>query len=1163
MNYDAATRIRLDRLEKDLSNSIRNGELPFLGHYANFLYERVMKAIHDQLTETSDPLWLFFMSLNRWPAVFSTYLTKFVAEGYGRRGTHEVYPLIEEAIPVTLSHAGKDKLWSNFRSSCLRLGLSISPRRSGTNFMVDEYLRQSGVPLLYVDELTEKMFSYANEVGVPDDDDPGAIRLWQSGLKNKIRYLPQPVQKAILADDEGFYARLFVRLLESSVALNDSAPEIEKKFAQSIQALQAEGNNQQGRRKALAIPQLVFRDGQLGVEIPPGHNSVWRIDIDGHVEDHSGAMEKRFVPLLSPLPKKINVFQKNGAAQISKEIWPDEKNNRFLVFSANGGLVCKGQLGQGESILLEPGAYNLLLRFFPSALEDQCEQLSDEPMLVLYHLPLDPAQTFELVRGPAKVVFKADTKPALEWVGQKYRCILGNELYASSGLQLEVKIPEDLYTEGSEDYELRIDPGGLGSEVVVPLRRQQLNLVGFPPLLGQWKPGLARLLVELRRQGFHRSEARSAIFCWNGLLQVKNRTRFICSELPADSNLLLGESDNLKVDPENKTVTFRNEDQRIFRMIFQLPRSRRQPFTWAVPGVFLQLIDYRDGQAVEKPIKKGTTISATTNSREVLEIFASSNGVIELGALRKVVDFDRVGRVRMPVSGLVDYLGPGADMLRFTDSQSMLSESLLRLVSPHQILEFSSKQRVTNCTVHFSTKDEVEELSLHFKDLLTGWEKDISLSCNAPEVQGDGGFSAVLFCPSKASDAISRHELQFFLEKWPNGAWFVTLSGKINGRWGRFSNARDDHYAFGMIVVSNQVYKSADVSWDYLLGLDTEEKEKVLKRVHRRLLNCYASESWEQLEWLGHLWKMLVSHLTEKNELSPKLIALAEERDEGANTSGWIPLFSLAAKIPHLYSQLGRAYRELPNPRQLLSIKCLRVLGVMKYGILPLLNDGTLNNMLAFGFSNPAEIVAGKPARNFDLKKFESVLKMEDVSERMRLLRQHEWQPGEGDYLGSLHYRFALEQLGANFRASMSGNEYRRGKALALCRNIGSMGLPDAPQSLAVGQTFLNLDTRIFDEEYVMPVEDEHIQLIGKFLSRYARACRWEVRKPGILADIWSRARSHLGSQHDLEVVVGYLLALGKDIFLYYLLLWEAVFKTDVDNSEVRIHVREQSPGIV
>jgi hypothetical protein len=155
-------------------------------------------------------------------------------------------------------------------------------------------------------------------------------------------------------------------------------------------------------------------------------------------------------------------------------------------------------------------------------------------------------------------------------------------------------------------------------------------------------------------------------------------------------------------------------------------------------------------------------------------------------------------------------------------------------------------------------------------------------------------------------------------------------------------------------------------------------------------MNCYSPESWEQIDWLGDLWQRFAIHLVKDRELSPNLISLAEERHEGGNDIGWIPMFSLATKIPFLYSQLGRSYRELPNPRQLLSIKCLRVMGSMKYGVLSLMRDGILNDMVVFGFSNPAEIVAGKEAKGFDLRRFEAALKMEDVEERLKLLRQHE-----------------------------------------------------------------------------------------------------------------------------------------------------------------------------
>jgi hypothetical protein len=180
---------------------------------------------------------------------------------------------------------------------------------------------------------------------------------------------------------------------------------------------------------------------------------------------------------------------------------------------------------------------------------------------------------------------------------------------------------------------------------------------------------------------------------------------------------------------------------------------------------------------------------------------------------------------------------------------------------------------------------------------------------------------------------------------------------------------------------------------------------------------------------------------------------------------------------------------------------------------------------------------------------------MEDVSEKLRLLRQHEWQPGDGDYLGILHYRYAEEKLGQNFRVSMTGNDYRRGKSLSLCRHMQTILLKNVPQHLMQGEGVLDLDENIYDEEAVTTVDEDHLKQITRFLSHYARACRWEVRQPGTLKKIKERALRNLETESDFDLVLGYLLILGKDIFLFYLLLWEAAFKTDVDNKEGGIHV--------
>jgi len=1152
--FPQITELRLHGLERKLSDAIRQGKFPFLGHYSNFLYDNLKVSIISELKKSNYPLNLFLKSLQKWPAVFSTYLVQYVAEGYGSKGNFEVYPYVEKALNADLSQRDKEKLWENFRAACLRLGLSVSPRRSGSNYMIEEYLRQAGVPLNYLEDLVHKMSKHAGEVGLPDDDDPEAIKLWQHGLLYHIRYLSRPVQKAVEADSDGFYLRLFLRAFSGLLCIDESSSELEERLISALKTAPAQKKKQM---KLLAIPKIIFRDGQLGAELPPGEESLWRVEIDGSHEEHRGSLEARFVPFNAELPSQVSVSDQKGAAATSADLWEDDRNNRFLIFSEKGALVGRGQLGQKEILLLEPGEYDLLLRFEPTGLTDELECLSDNPELFVYRLSLDPSQTFELVRGPAKAQFCSDTKPALVWIGQRYRGVQGNELFASAGLSIDVKIPEELFFDETVRYVLTLNPGLLGESVETQINLEAgCSRINVAEYCKNWLPGVTRLLVELKREGFQRAEARSAIFLWNGLEKVTNRTQFYCSRPPSSSNFLQNECDNVKVDPEKHTITFKNEDQRLFRMIFQVTKSRKQPFTWSVPGVFQQVLDYQEQGTIEKSIKKGATLSVSTRSREVLEIFSSSNGSLTLGNFSRSINFDRVGRVRLPLAGLVEYLGPGADTLRFIDHESQRTEDLLRLVAPHQILDFQPSHHTDKVVLRFSTKDEIDLISLNIKDLISGWKKELTIGCDSAELQGENDFSLWLF-HQKTEQNTNTYELQFFLDNWPNGAWIITLKGRINGRWGRFSNSRNDHFAVGLPVVGNQIYRSDALIWKQINELPEEQKEIVFKRIHRRLLNCYAPQSWEDIKWLLSLWSKLADSFAEEDTLRSRIITLAEELHDDSNSPSWVPLFSIISKFPKLYSQSVRTYRGLPNPRQLLSVKCLKIMADLKYGVLPLLLEGVLDIKLAGAFSNTMEMHNGKLPRKFSLEQFEVALKLEDVSEKIRLLRQHEWQPGEGDYLGALHYHFAEEKLSQNFHASMSGNEYRRGKALSLCHNLHTLPLEQAPSHLTTGSGALNLSKVVYDEEYQSTVDEDHLLLITKFLSQYARACRWELRYSGTLEKIRDRAIQQLGSEGDFNLVLGYLLYLGKDLFMFYLVMWEVAFKTDVDHLEGAIHVRK------
>jgi hypothetical protein len=907
----------------------------------------------------------------------------------------------------------------------------------------------------------------------------------------------------------------------------------------------------------MAVPLVVWRDNQLGVELPPGDETTWRICCGEQIAQYAGRPESRFVPFEEALPEKAILTDNTGRFSREIPIWQDSKNNRFLIFSNSGQLVTAGQLGQSDPVRLEPGEFTLVLRFVPTDMDDFVEPLSEDPALYSCPITVQPDQEIVLKKGPAHVVLKADSKAAILWEGLNFRGVRGNEFYGSNGLKLNVILPRDFFSNGETEFLVQLKPGLLGQEVEIPLDCTEEGRLQID--LGRhcvcWKPGLTRLLAEVRRKDVRRPLARSAIFLWNGLEEVRNRTRFKYSSSP--ENLNFEESDNLLFDTARSLITFRNEDYRLFRMVFDLADGKKQSFTSAVPGVFVQLKDYKNDEAMERPVKNGATISASLKSREVVEIFSTTNGELRLGAFRKRVNFDRCGCARLPLAGLVDFLGPESDTLQFIGDETYHCEDLIRIVAPHQVLNFSALYKSASCKATIGTAEEILVLNLKVKDLFTGWEKQLELSCNATEFQDHEGFQAWLTCSPQNHRGVYDHELQFFTEQWPNGAWIITLEANINGRWGRLSNARGDHYAVGMLVVANQLYKGVSTPLNYARELSDQEKFDVLRRTHKRLLECYAPEVWENVQWLGGLWSALVEEFGDKEEFTDQLLELSEAKPWEASGS-WIPMYSLQSRVAKLYAQPAKIYRSIRDVRNSLALKSLKMIGELKYGLLPLFQEGRIHQMLIFGFSNAVQIAQGQEPKKFNLKNYEEALKNQDLSDRLRLLRQDEWQPGDGDYLGSLHYLYAWERLTSRYQASLAGNEFRRGKALLLCRNLRGYTPQGFPPHLAAMQP-LSLYERPEDPEAEIPVEKEHLLSINRFLFLFAKACRWEVRSPGTVEDFLSKAKAAVGSAEDLEGNLGFLLHVGKDLLCFYLMLLEAILKSDHDRLEGGAYVRKQS----
>ena len=1155
MRETAVQQNKVESIDRCLQRILKISDMPFLGLYNKILDKNVRKSFKIKLSQSSDPLKQYLVYLNSWPAISLIYLTLHVCEGYGTRGTFEVYPFIEDALQTkkSLTAPQKEMLWREYRKTCLKLGLSISSRLSGVNYMVEEYLRQSGVPLPYVTELTKKMLRYAQLAGIPDDDDPTSIRRWQDGLC--MRLLPpfsKIAQRSVLMDDTGFYVRQFIRFLENPADPEKALSDLEVMMSGAIHQQNlniAEVLVKKGR--SLSIPQIKWQDNQLGLELPPGDGLSWEITVSDKTTAYSGQKESRFVPFDVDLPPFVEVSDSSGFINNHKTmLWEDEKNNRLLLFSDMGTFVKASKLNFDGPLFIEPGKYQMVTRFIPDGMEDIIETVRSQPSLHVMTFLLGPGQKMVLSRGPAILNLQADAKPFLAWNGQSIKGLRGNEVYCSSDLKLKAVIPEEFFLDGTS-YFIRLSHAMKDEPLVAPLddHIHSGDWIDVGQLISNsWKPGVVRALVEICRKDFQRPILRSSIMVWIGLKKVESRTIFHCSSLPY--NLLKDESDNLLVDVDKSILSYRNEDNRYFRMVFNIGDMKRFILTLAVPGIFLQLKDYSVSPESVQSLKKGATIPVSWNSRKVLEITSTSSGYLHLGTFSKQINFNNCGSKRLPLSGLVEHLGPGANTLIFFDETTSFMEDLLHLVAPHEILDYSISRKGNQYRIYFSLSQETAEVSLKATELVSGRIETLLLVCNRSYVRADSGINGLLTCGSDFN-----HELQIYLDSWPNGAWVIDLEAKINDRWGNFSNARGDIYSSGFILLKGLITNYADAILKDLqtVGLDT--KLEILKRVNEKLLVCYALESWHELKWLQTLWQMLLDEFKGKNAYASELLLLSEEAAPERSSSSWIPLFSITMRYPSLYALPIQYYRDFHTSANSLLIKSLATMSDMKGGLLHLFSENVLNQIFAVGFANIHSMMCGSEPYLFSMKNYSEAIKANDLTERMRLLGDDDWIPGKGDYIGALHYLYAMGKLQQRYIDTMAENDLRRGKALFLCHSTKNCQISDLPNCLVNKPSHLGLISPQTQEE--LSVEQEHLIEIARFLSFFAKLCRWESRKKGNLDQFITNAIQVVGDERLFEMTLGYLLHIGKDIFSFYLMLWEAVLITDYSTGKKNEHARK------
>jgi hypothetical protein len=1147
----SAAEIWLNRIEERLRAELEKGDMPFLGLYSGLFDDNAREYFHEKILGQTSPIKSFIRGLFKWPAVFATYLTVHVVEGYGRSGTGEVYPFIEEALGTSsraLNQLKRVELWKAYRKACVRLGLSVVPEGSSSRPYVHEYLRQAGVPIKYAGDLALKLESHAARLGLPDLDDPESIAAWQEQLRGYLRSpLSVTIRDAIESDETAYYTTTYLQVRQY-----DSAEECQNDTESAIYAALS-GSARIRHAKGAEIPELQWRNGAIGVQIPSGENAEWRVrtvlggeaapvDVNVIAED-----ERQFIPLPNGFPLKVTVVGPKASFEIAA--WEDEKDNRVLLVDRLGRIRARACLG-GDLIHILPGTYILVTRWKPEEEYADAMEVISDPAIFESSVTIGSGETVLLKRGPASLAITGKSVAAMEWQGLSKTGVLGREMLAGDGLSIAGTIPDEIASAAPGMFEVVISAKDIDKqgEIPIELDDDQAFRVAVTEVLSEWPFGMLRVTAIIRRRDIpNRSFARMSGLIWNGLSGTDGiRFKCVSTEAFEQSNVARGRCENVRFNGDG--LTYRDHEQRYFRTVFDLSRSESVAFTWLVPGLFLSLVEFQNQNLEERPVTKGSVIQVKPSSRVALKIYSTLDGEVKLGNYRKAISASSISGTQMYLAPVLEHITAENRTLEFI-GETGVPIPLLEIVTPHQFTGVVTDRTADNYQVSLSVNDDIEDLAIEATEIISGRREVIDLCVNMLESATGRPMEKCWATSRGASLSGWRIEINWNVVDWDVGAYVFRIRAKVARRWGELVNARGDVFVGSMIVSA-----AAGHPLNALEARPTAELLDIFRRSTEFLLECYAEESWEDVKWVAKLWSEVAQSFDVTNlQVLIRLTILALRRAPEHSPVSWAPLSCVAAARLDVFAQPGAMYKRLPSG-DLRGLGILRSLG--EFGSNDKENfsrDDLFSPLAVLGFENGPLVAAGAAdrLRKFSLDKFAQTGLYTGDSERHRIRRREEWIPGPGLFIGARHYWWAINKLESKFLAGLAGNPHRRGNVLRLASRLSATPwrdkLPPGLSRLFEGRLSLGpLCQRSIDDETSQ--EEENIEALVDLLSVTAFACRLSARQDNFLPDFLMDLAGAIDTDTSmLQLYLGYAIYIGIDVFLYYLLLWEFVLSRDFD----------------
>jgi hypothetical protein len=1131
--------------EERLRGLIKRAEAPVLGLLGRLVPPEARTAIQADIRLLPSAR-AYAVRLDQYPALFGVWLAEHVMSGLGQDGHFSLYPYLQRAIGVSgdLSLNDKELLWRSFRRAMFKLGIQPLSRTSGTHFMADEYVRQAGVPIAFADDLAGRMLQLARRLGLPDEDDQEGLMTWQSALLNK---LGQPfsvtARRAVERDGLGYYTRAFLRV-HANGGRATSSDALEEALAK---AFATEGAAHSIRRAA--IPQLLYRDGVLGVLFPATTNPTpYQLLCGTSSTTVRADAVGGFRPLPPGLHKEVSVLRSDGERVLSTKLWADAMSNRLLIFNGDGRLRGAAQLAQDESVELTPGSYVALCRFEPTNVE-ACVEVNESPKLVEVALDVRPGADVVLENGSTRVCIVGSNQPtftlngpvkgSLErlefWYGTMVAAVeVPLEWRQAAGTAFEVRVASD---EHHERVQATLDADG---NAQVPLLEaiQALEL----------KPGLRRLVIELARPGDARTLQRQSVLYWVGLSAVSHSMRFNYAVRP--QNLLTSSCAGLMFGDGGAEPS--DDHTRVLRIAFDVGGGRLVHLSWNRPGVFVAVeVPSEDGTASTTSRPLGATEAVSLTSMKNIVVSASEPGYITLGIMRTFVDFSRRPSKAFPASLLASRLEPGARTLAYEREAGGPTVPLLQLSQPHVVTEVKTERLANLLEVRVTVAGEPTDVAVTGRELTSGRE----LRAEHELLAGTWHRNDLGRMQVYSTDALGKHVIYVLLdvETLKPGVWLLGFGARVGGAWGRLEDSNEGRIAVAVAVgITGKEIPGSQVIAD-AATLELREVVGRLTRLNEHFRQLWSPACYEQQSWLGQYYTVLVDLLRDhEDEYLTELADMAMSRPGEDVRQGFIAKQSVPASLNRVFTQPRAKYRQVNSRPHALSV-ALRAMSCFKGTVTPVFGS-VLHPIAAVAFENFLEVTRGLRPRSFQLKAYREAL-VGTGPAGAHQLEDETFLPKEGELLGPLHLAHAWRDMERGLETSRLMPSTRKSAAVALARQWRREEATfdsTVPAGLRGERLVLDLSQMSRDE-----LDDEE-ELKREHLCHIANACAWlawhfrlEVRNPGALAKLHKR----LGSlRRQVEVqgpvvsdCVGYYLHVAPAMFAFYLLLWELVLTIELD----------------